>query len=74
MEYDVFFSISQTPVKGVTPTEARLFVETVRTGGESFSPIQDAVKDLEVAEEYIRRLCEWRTSQRTRHVRTISLS
>jgi len=25
MEYDVFFSISQTPVKGVTPTEAEMF-------------------------------------------------
>ena len=25
MEYDVFFSISQTPVKGVTPSEAEMF-------------------------------------------------
>jgi len=45
--------------------QARLFVETVRTGGESLSPIQDAVKDLELAEEYIRRLCDSRTPRRT---------
>jgi predicted dehydrogenase len=42
--------------------QARIFVETIREGKPCISPAEDAVKDLEIAEQYVRFLHEARSS------------
>jgi predicted dehydrogenase len=44
------------PSRWAMQEQARFFIESVRDGNPNVSPAEDAVKDLEVAEQYVRLL------------------
>jgi len=61
-EHDGVYEKPALPQRWSMAEQARIFVETIQKGKPCLSPAEDAVKDLEIAEQYVKLLYETRHS------------